>query len=81
MSGGKKTIFFQGKGDPPKKNIRKEYCKEWEIDQLLQFCMHNFIFWIFAWVCKAKYLTKISPTRRTNLLYIYPFQGGHILVK
>ena len=38
-----------------------EYCQEWEIDQLLQFCMHNFIFLIFAVVFKAKYSTNICP--------------------
>ena len=38
------------------------YCQEWEIDQLLQFCRHNFIFLIFAWFFKAKYSTKICPS-------------------
>ena len=25
------------------------YCREWKIDQLLQFCRCNFIFWMFFW--------------------------------
>ena len=47
------------------------YCQEWEIDQLLQSCMHNFMFVEFAWVFMAKYLTNIcrisgliGPSRR-----------------
>ena len=38
------------------------YSQEWEIDQLLQFCRRNFIFWIFAWFFKATYSTKICPS-------------------
>ena len=71
------------------------YCREWEIDQLLQFCRRNFIFLIFAWFFKVKYSTKICPSQKdqlyfkmerrrsrpSTLLYIYPFQEGHILVE
>ena len=71
------------------------YSQEWEIDQLLQFCRLNFIFLVFAWFFKAKYSTKICPSQKdqlyfkmegrrsrpSNLLYIYPFQEGHILVE
>ena len=71
------------------------FCQEWEIDQLLQFCRCNFIFLIFVWFFMAKYSTKICPSQKdqlyfkmqgrrsrpSNLLYIYPFQEGHILVE
>ena len=71
------------------------YCQEWEIDQLLQFCRCNFIFLIFAWFFKAKDSTNICPSQKdqlcfkmegrrsrpSNLLYIYPFQEGQILVE
>ena len=40
------------------------YCQDWEIDQLLQICMHNVTFLIFAWMFKAKYLTKICPSQK-----------------
>ena len=71
------------------------YCQEWEIDRLLQFCMHNFMCLIFARVFKANSSTKICPSQKdqlypkmegrrsrpSNLLYIYPFQEGYILFK
>ena len=60
---------------------------------ILQVQFHFFL--IFAWVFKTKYSTKICPSqedqlyfkmegrrsRPSNLLYIYPFQEGHIFVE
>ena len=46
----------------PRVGFPVAYCQEWEIDQLLQFCMRNFIFLILARVFKANNLTKIRPS-------------------
>ena len=46
------------------------YCQDWEIDQPLQFCMHNFIFLIFAQVFMyGKYSTKICPSSNDQLYF------------
>ena len=42
------------------------YCQEWEIDQLVQFCMHNFIFWFLLGSLRQNILPKYAPPRRTN---------------
>ena len=50
------------------------YCQEWEIDQLLQFCRCNFIFWIFGLCLKQNIRPKYAPSRRTN--YTLKWRGG-----
>ena len=44
-----------------------EYCQEWEIDQLLQFCMHNFVFFSFSY----NYNTKDIPIHFPSLLKMF----------
>ena len=37
------------------------YCQEWEMDQLLQFCMHNFIFWCLLSFSRQNIWSKYAP--------------------
>ena len=39
----------------------RQYCQELEIDQLLQFYVHNFIFLLFALVFKGKIFNQNMP--------------------
>ena len=50
------------------------YCQEWEVDQLLQFCMRNFILLIFAWSFKANIRRKYATLRRGR--YKVNWRGG-----
>ena len=40
------------------------YCQEWEIDQLLRFCMHNFIFYVRFGFLSQNIRPKYAPPRR-----------------
>ena len=56
-----KTPKHQNTYESYAKLFQSNYCQEWEIDELLRFCMHKFIFLIIVPVCKAKHSTKICP--------------------
>ena len=53
--GGRKTDFS---------GLR--YCQEWEIDQLLQFCMHNFLFLFLLWSSRQNIRLRYAPPRRST---------------
>ena len=52
----------------------KDYCQEWEIDQLLQYCRCNFIFWFLLCFLWQNIRPKYAPPRRTN--YTLKWRGG-----
>ena len=63
--------------------MNKGYCQEWEIDQLLQLCMHNLLCYFLPGIFYLSIRTKYAPPGRGNyklnwrggfdLLSIYPF--------
>ena len=49
--------------------MMRSYCQEWEIDQLLQFCMRNFVFVIWIAVFQSTVQPEDTPPRRTNFTF------------
>ena len=54
---------------------KSHYCQEREIDQLLQFCMHSLLFFLFALVFQQNIPPKYAPPRKTN--YTLKWKGGN----